>query len=51
MLFVVEICGYVFHIREGVLRFKAHIPRKQQTPLTAKRWSTTGKADWDVVDG
>ena len=34
---------------KGVLRFKAHPPRKQQTPLTAKRWSTTGKTDWDVV--
>jgi hypothetical protein len=36
---------------KGVLRFKAHTPRKQQTPLTAKRWSTTGKTDWDVVGG
>ena len=36
---------------KGVLRFKAHPPRKQQTPLTAKRWSTTGKTDWEVVGG
>lgn len=36
---------------KGALRFKAHPPRKQQTPLTAKRWSTTGKTDWDVVGG
>ncbi len=36
---------------KGVLRFKAHPPRKQQTPLTAKRWSTTGKNNWDVVGG
>src|SRR5947209_5126914 len=27
---------------KGVLRFKAHTPRKQQTPLTEKRWSATG---------
>jgi len=31
---------------KGVLRFKAHTPRKQQTPLTEKRWSATGKTDW-----
>jgi hypothetical protein len=24
---------------------------KQQIPLTAKRWSTTGKTDWEVVGG
>jgi hypothetical protein len=36
---------------KGVLRFKAHTPRKQQTPLTAKRWSATGKTDWGVVGG
>jgi len=36
---------------KGVLRFKAHPPRKQQTPLTAKRWSTTGKPDWEVIGG
>jgi hypothetical protein len=36
---------------KGILRFKAHPPRKQQTPLTEKRWSTTGKTDWGVVGG
>jgi hypothetical protein len=36
---------------KGVLRFKAHTRRKQQTPLTAKRWSATGKTDWNVVGG
>jgi hypothetical protein len=36
---------------KGVLRFKAHTQRKQQTPLTEKRWSATGKTDWDVVGG
>ncbi|WP_236065269.1 hypothetical protein [Reticulibacter mediterranei] len=36
---------------KGILRFKAHTPRKQQTRLTAKRWSTTGKTDWEVVEG
>jgi hypothetical protein len=36
---------------KGVLRFKAHTRRKQQTPLTEKRWSATGKTDWDVVGG
>jgi hypothetical protein len=36
---------------KGVLRFKAHPPRKQQTPLTEKRWSATGKTDWSVVEG
>ena len=36
---------------KGVLRFKAHTRRKQQTPLTAKRRSATGKTDWDVVGG
>ena len=36
---------------KGVLRFKAHTPRKQQTPLTEKRWSATGKTDWSVVEG
>lgn len=34
---------------KGVLRFKSHTRRKQQTPLTEKRWSATGKTDWDVV--
>lgn len=33
---------------KGVLRFKVHT---QQTPLTEKRWSATGKTDWDVVGG
>ncbi len=36
---------------KGALRFKAHTPRKQQTPLTEKRWSATGKTDWSVVEG
>ncbi len=36
---------------KGVLRFKAHTRRKQQAPLTEKRWSVTGKTDWDVVGG
>jgi hypothetical protein len=36
---------------KGILRFKPHIRRKQQTPLTEKRWSATGKTDWDVVGG
>jgi hypothetical protein len=36
---------------KGVLRFKAHTRRKQQTPLTEKRWSATEKTDWDVVGG
>ena len=36
---------------KGILRFKAHAPRKQQIPQTAKRWSVTGKTDWDVVGG
>ncbi len=36
---------------KGVLRFKAHTRRKQQTPLTEKRWSATGKTDWSVVEG
>jgi hypothetical protein len=34
---------------KGVLRFKPHTRRKQQTPLTEKRWSATGKTDWDMV--
>ena len=28
---------------KGVLRFKPHTRRKQQTPLTEKRWLATGK--------
>ncbi|GHO86984.1 hypothetical protein KSZ_49900 [Dictyobacter formicarum] len=36
---------------KGVLRFKPHTRRKQQMPLTEKRWSTTRRTDWDVVDG
>jgi hypothetical protein len=36
---------------KGVLRFKAHTRRKQQTPLTEKRWSATGTTDWNVVGG
>ena len=36
---------------KGVLRFKPHTRRKQQTPLTGKRWSVTGTTDWNVVGG
>jgi hypothetical protein len=36
---------------KGVLRFKPHTRRKQQTPLTEKRWSVTGTTDWNVVGG
>ncbi len=35
----------------GVLRFKPHTRRKQQTSLAEKRWSATGKTDWSVVGG
>ncbi len=34
---------------KGVLRFKPHEPRKIQTEVKGKRWSTTGKTDWGVV--
>ncbi|GHO80128.1 hypothetical protein KSD_78990 [Ktedonobacter sp. SOSP1-85] len=34
---------------KGVLRFPPHEPRKMQTEVKGKRWSTTGKTDWDVV--
>jgi AAA domain len=34
---------------KGVLRFPPHEPRKIQTEVKGKRWSTTGKTDWDVV--
>jgi hypothetical protein len=34
---------------KGVLRFKAHARRKQQTKHPSKRWSATGKTDWNVV--
>ncbi len=36
---------------KGVLRFPPHEPRKIQTEVHGKRWSTTGKTDWDVVGG
>jgi len=36
---------------KGVLRFPPHEPRKIQTPVSGKRWSATGKTDWDVVGG
>jgi hypothetical protein len=36
---------------KGVLRFKSHEPRKLQTPVTGKRWSTSDKTNWDVVGG
>jgi hypothetical protein len=34
---------------KGVIRVPPHEPRKIQTPVSGKRWSTTGKTDWDVV--
>jgi hypothetical protein len=34
---------------KGVLRFPPHEPRKIQTELRGKRWSTTGKTDWVLV--
>src|SRR5712692_4165235 len=34
---------------KGTLRFPPHEPRKIQTEVKGKRWSTTGKTDWDVV--
>jgi hypothetical protein len=36
---------------KGVLRFPPHERRKMQTPVTAKRWSTSGKTEWDLVIG
>src|SRR6266536_2367608 len=36
---------------KGILRFPSHEPRKIQTELRGKRWSTTGKTDWGVVGG
>ncbi|MFL5666287.1 MAG: hypothetical protein ACJ8BW_33810 [Ktedonobacteraceae bacterium] len=36
---------------KGALRFPPHEPRKMQTEVKGKRWSTTGKTDWDVVGG
>ncbi len=36
---------------KGVLRFPPHGPRKIQTEVKGKRWSATGKTDWDVVEG
>ena len=46
-------CGRMRSLSQskGVLRFKLHTRRKQQTPLTEKRWSATGKTDWSVVEG
>src|SRR6266700_7626579 len=32
-------------------RMRSLSPSKQQTPLTEKRWSATGKTDWSVVEG
>ncbi len=34
---------------KGVLRFPPHEPRKVQTKVQGKRWSASGKTDWDVV--
>ncbi len=47
------VCGRMRSLSpsKGVLRFKPHPPRKQQTPLTEKRWSATGTTDWNVVGG
>lgn len=36
---------------KGALRFPPHEPRKMQTEVKGKRWSTTGKTDWDMVGG
>jgi hypothetical protein len=36
---------------KGVLRFPPHEPRKIQTEVKGKRWSTTGKTDWGMVGG
>jgi hypothetical protein len=36
---------------KGILRFPPHEPRKMQTEVQGKRWSATGKTDWDVVGG
>jgi hypothetical protein len=36
---------------KGILRFPSHDRRKVQTPVTSKRWSTSGKTDWGVVGG
>jgi hypothetical protein len=36
---------------KSVLRFPPHEPRKIQTEVKGKRWSATGKTDWDVVGG
>ena len=36
---------------KGILRFPPHEPRKIQTEVKGKRWSATGKTDWDVVGG
>jgi len=36
---------------KGILRFPPHEPRKIQTELRGRRWSTTGKTDWGVVGG
>ena len=36
---------------KGVLRFPSHEPRKIQPEVKGKRWSATGKTDWDVVGG
>lgn len=36
---------------KGLLRFPPHKPRKIQTEVHGKRWSATGKTDWDVVGG
>jgi hypothetical protein len=34
---------------KSVLRFPSHEPRTIQAEVKDKRWSTTGKTDWDVA--
>ena len=36
---------------KGVLRFPPNEPRKIQVEAKGKRWSATGKTDWNVVGG
>ena len=36
---------------KGVLRFPPHEPRKIQTEVHGKRWTASGKTDWEVVGG
>jgi len=45
------LCGRTRSLSQvkGILRFPPHEPRKIQTEVKGKRWSATGKTDWDVV--